>query len=575
MIKSEKSVITCLILLSLLLPMACGHKNKALTQQLDRADSLLQTNPDSALTLLNNLGTNNDRLLTSQKLNMRYRLLMIKAHDKLYHPITGYDTLVIDTLLPYFEEHGTPYLKATANFYAGRICADKGDAPQAIDYFQQALDALPEKENPRFRGLVHSQIGTLFYYQGLFEGAIKSFVLAYSFQGQDKDTVGMVYDLRDIGNSFLQANMADSAFIYYYKACELAQQFHDRELYIQTKGQIADLYLSNGDYTRAKECIMPLSAHLDSANISAVYYILSNIYYNTNQQDSAIYYFNKLLLYGNVYGKQSAFLRLSEIALKENRIDRFKFFHDSLRYYDDSIKHLNNAEAVIRINSLYNYQLKERALAKLKKEELEHTMYWTFCILGLLLLLTLSAALVLFIRDQLYAERRRRRQTEELLELERKRNQSTIRVNMEQIDSLQWEQSETGSESDRQKEKLLEKIHELAKDQLRSSPIYMHIGQLLKEGRPMNEDEFSILSTEINRHFPRFKETLYSLYNMKDHEYRICMLMKLDLSITDIACLLARKDNSITMAHTRLYKKMFPKNNERPFGNLKDLVANL
>ena len=176
MIKSEKSVITCLILLSLLLPMACGHKNKALTQQLDRADSLLQTNPDSALTLLNNLGTNNDRLLTSQKLNMRYRLLMIKAHDKLYHPITGYDTLVIDTLLPYFEEHGTPYLKATALFYAGRICADKGDAPQAIDYFQQALDALPEKENPRFRGLVHSQIGTLFYYQGLFEGAIKSFV---------------------------------------------------------------------------------------------------------------------------------------------------------------------------------------------------------------------------------------------------------------------------------------------------------------------------------------------------------------------------------------------------------------
>ena len=369
--------------------------------------------------------------------------------------------------------------------------------------------------------------------------------------------------------------MADSAFIYYYKACELAQQFHDRELYIQTKGQIADLYLSNGDYTRAKECIMPLSAHLDSANISAVYYILSNIYYNTNQQDSATYYFNKLLQYGNVYGKQSAFLHLSEIALKENRIDRFKFFHDSLRYYDDSIKHLDNAEAVIRINSLYNYQLKERALAKLKKEELEHTMYWTFCILGLLLLLTLSAALVLFIRDQLYAERRRRRQTEELLELERKRNQSTIRVNMEQIDSLQWEQSETGAESDRQKEKLLEKIHELAKNQLRSSPIYMHIGQLLKEGRPMNEDEFSILSTEINRHFPRFKETLYSLYNMKDHEYRICMLMKLDLSITDIACLLARKDNSITMAHTRLYKKMFPKNSERPFGNLKDLVANL
>ena len=385
----------------------------------------------------------------------------------------------------------------------------------------------------------------------------------------------MVYDLRDIGNSFLQANMADSAFIYYYKACELAQQFHDRELYIQAKGQIADLYLSNGDYTRAKECIMPLSAHLDSANISAVYYILSNIYYNTNQQDSAIYYFNKLLQYGNVYGKQSAFLRLSEIALKENRIDRFKFFHDSLRYYDDSIKHLDNAEAVIRINSLYNYQLKERALAKLKKEELEHTMYWTFCILGLLLLLTLSAALVLFIRDQLYAERRRRRQTEELLELERKRNQSTIRANMEQIDSLQWEQSEIGSESDRQKEKLLEKIHELAKDQLWSSPIYMHIGQLLKEGRPMHEDEFSILSTEINRHFPRFKETLYSLYNMKDHEYRICMLMKLDLSITDIACLLARKDNSITMAHTRLYKKMFPKNSERPFGNLKDLVANL
>lgn len=575
MIKSEKSVITCLILLSLLLPMACGHKNKALTQQLDRADSLLQTNPDSALTLLNNLGTNNDKLLTSQKLSMRYRLLMIKAHDKLYHPITGYDALVIDTLLPYFEEHGTPYLKATALFYAGRICADKGDAPQAIDYFQQALDALPEKENPRFRGLVHSQIGTLFLYQNLFEQAIDSYKLAYRFQSFDKDTIGMLFDLRDIGFSFLNNAQADSAYSYVFKALSLTRQSHNKEMEKDIMGQMANIHLSQHRFSEAKDFIMPALENIDSSSISGIYYIISNIYYNTNFQDSAIYYFNKLLQYGNVYGKQSAFLRLSEIALKENRIDRFKFFHDSLRYYDDSIKHLDNAEAVIRINSLYNYQLKERALAKLKKEELEHTMYWTFCILGLLLLLTLSAALVLFIRDQLYAERRRRRQTEELLELERKRNQSTIRADMEQIDSLQWEQSEIGSESDRQKEKLLEKIHELAKDQLWSSPIYMHIGQLLKEGRPMHEDEFSILSTEINRHFPRFKETLYSLYNMKDHEYRICMLMKLDLSITDIACLLARKDNSITMAHTRLYKKMFPKNSERPFGNLKDLVANL
>ena len=566
-----------IILIGLLLLTACSREKED-AAFLQHVDSLADMIPEQADTLLS----------SSQDSSHYARLLRVKVDDKLYRPVTGYEPLVIDTLLPYFQRHGDSHRLSTALFYAGRICADKGDAPQAIDYYQQTLNALPEGESPRFRGLIHSQIGTLFLYQELFEDAISNYKKAFNFQKADKDTVGMIFDLRDIGFCFLNNTQADSSLFYMRQALDVAKLSHNKEMITDVMGQLANIHLALHNFSEAKKCISPALENIDSASISSIYYIVSNIYYETQQQDSAVYYYNKLLQYGNVYGKQSAFLHLSEIALKDKKYHDFMNLQDSLRTYNDSIKFMDKDERVSRIHSLYNYQLREHEIAKLENQKLKQNALWMTFVLMILVILLLSILTGLYFRRQKNIEKKRRLQTEKLLLLEKERSKNYIDQNQQQILNLQKQIEEATND---QLEKLqfrikeLEtssKLYEIEKERresamfmLKKTDIFFHIVSLLKDNAPMKSQDFNILSEEIDHYFPDFRRILFSLYGMKKQEYNMCMLMKVELSITDIATLMSRADNSISMSHRRLFSKMFPRENEQPFGSLRELIRNI
>lgn len=50
---------------------------------------------------------------------------------------------------------------------------------------------------------------------------------------------------------------------------------------------------------------------------------------------------------------------------------------------------------------------------------------------------------------------------------------------------------------------------------------------------------------------------LARIYTLKEHEYHICILVKLHFSVTAMSILLHREPSSITMARKRLCKKFF------------------
>ena len=569
-----------IILFGLLLLTACSREKED-AAFLQHVDSLADMIPEQADTLLS----------SSQDSSHYARLLRVKVDDKLYRPVTGYEPLVIDTLLPYFQRHGDSHRLSTALFYAGRICADKGDAPQAIDYYQQTLNALPRKHNPAFRALIYNQIGTLFYYQELFEEAYYHYHQAYLSDSIGNDTTGMIYDLRDIGNTLHLQKKWDSAIIYYNNAIKLAELSKNRNMYLDVTGQVANLYLSKGDYERVIHLMQPVIEELDSANISPNYFILSNAYYQAHQQDSAVYYYNKLLQYGNVYGKQSAFLHLSEIALKNKKINIFKQLHDSLRYYDDSIKYLNNATTIARMHSLYNYQLRERQLTAVKQEK--NRQYFVLS-LSIIILLAISFVILMFsmiIRQQRNKERKRRLQTEQLLQLEKERNGVLIKENQEEINHLRQQQSLLNEESHELLQELEEKIRQLEMEnqiviidkerQIRNYNLLMNteivrkIHSLVKSNRSMNHEDFHNLSKEIDLLFPKFRNTLFTLYNMSETEYHVCMLMKLDIYSSHISILVSKARNSIAMIQKRLFNKMFKDSDTKPFNTLSELIKNI
>ena len=85
----SKSVSICLVALSFLTFWACSREKED-AAFLQHVDSLADMLPEQADTLLS----------SSQDSSHYARLLRVKVDDKLYRPITGYEHLVIDTLLP-------------------------------------------------------------------------------------------------------------------------------------------------------------------------------------------------------------------------------------------------------------------------------------------------------------------------------------------------------------------------------------------------------------------------------------------------------------------------------------------
>ena len=524
----------------------CGRSVSDADRLLARIDSLADVDPDSADLLLKPTPSPSMKGREKEEVAL---LLRIKVDDKLYRPVTHYRDTIL-RLISYFEQHpkvlpsvlgstgpALPYL------YAGRIFADLGDAPQALDYYQRALDVQPagqiengewkiENEETRRlakqRGLLHSFIGTQFYYQDLFENALKSYKQADLWARLVSDTLGMIFNNRDIAEQFKYLNQNDSSLFYYQKAHYYAYAINDQKRIAEISSQIGSLYKQKGMYSQARAYMQPAIDHFDSLNISSTYSILAELHIKTNQLDSAKFYLSELLSHGNLYGKRYAYKELSKMAMNSGSIHEAWSYLKLFEMTDDSIRARDNAETVARMHAAYNYQKHEREAHELKAKNDRMRVY---------LLLLSSAVVVMLLLAGLVAVRRRYKR-------------QLVQSNMGKTDLLRY-----SYEQKTEQQKLSER------EQVAGSTIYAAIqSHLGKAGDvPLSDDEWEQLHQTVNAIYPNFREKLTSLTPMNNFEYQVCLLLKIGVKPSDIASLTAHSRESVTASRRRLYEKAMKK----------------
>ena len=519
----------------------CGRSVSDADRLLARIDSLADVDPDSADLLLK--PTPSPSLKGGEK--EVWELLHIKIDDKLYRPVTHYRDTILQ-LVSYFEQHpkvlpsvlgstgpALPYL------YAGRIFADLGDAPQALDYYQRALDVQSTTHSPSGRvgdrsrlamqrGLILSQIGEQFFFQGLHEEALHSFQEANAIAEMIRDTLSMIFKNRDIAEQYKFMNENDSSIIYYFKSLKLAEEFFAIEMCNDVKSQLASLYIQKEMYDSARIFIMPSLKAIDSANITATYNIASKIYRHEGYIDSAVICYDKLLDLGNIYGRRNAHRELSEIAMERGNLKSATAHFRQYKHLDDSIRKMDNAETVARMHAAYNYQKHEREAQQLKAKNDRMRVY---------LLLLSSAVVVMLLLAGLVAVRRRYKR-------------QLVQSNMGKTDLLRY-----SYEQKTEQQKLSER------EQVAGSTIYAAIqSHLGKAGDvPLSDDEWQQLHQTVNAVYPNFREKLTSLTPMNNFEYQVCLLLKIGVKPSDIASLTAHSRESVTSSRRRLYEKAMKK----------------
>ena len=384
----------------LLLMCICACTNKPYPQSLRVADSLIHNNPDSAVILLEEL--KRSMAFEPQATQMYYQLLTIKAKDKAY--ITHTSDSLIKTVVKYYEERKDRERLPETYYYAGRVYRDLGDAPQALEYLQKAIESTKDCTDYRLISRIYSQTGTLYLYQDTYDQALEVFRKAYQYCLSDKDSIGMVYSLRDIGRTFTTLNCADSALYYYKGALNYAEQIHNNHLVGVVQAELSGLYIQLEMYPEAFTAIQCSNKYIKGHNIAPFYAILADYYYYTNQLDSATFYYTQTASFDDLYQKQGSYKGLGNIARKKGQYKEAMEYFDKYLICTDSIKDITNTETIRKMQSLYNYQLKEKENSRLQHQAANYKLW------NILLVFSLLSLVFLFIAYHQFRKKKEQQQ---------------------------------------------------------------------------------------------------------------------------------------------------------------------
>ena len=551
---------------------AC-QQYKDYPEAIQRAESCMDTHPDSALHYLSAYA---DSISTQpEETRMYYHLLTHQAKDKLYMKPTS-DSL-INRIVAFYDETDVKDKQMLAYYYQGSVYRDLNDAPRALKAFQQVLQ-LGEGYPPcDLFARTYNQMGTLFAYQGLYDESLeanKQSVQQYLLQGKKNRTS---YALRDIARMYDAKEQRDSALHYYQEACGTALNAKDSNRYYSILSELGGVYYSLSDFKTAKY-LLNTSINTHTKNPANIYAILGAIYQTQGDMDSATYCFKQMLESGELRKQYHAHHHLFQIEMDQNNTQEAMGHYYAANILEDSIKRITATETVAKMNALYNYQCAEQANIQLQLTKEKQTR--SIWVLSFFILLLLG------IGTTIYQHMQKKHQTalskEKILHIqtEEKYNNSLKKIeeNQLEIDKLNdlLNQNENKSNHLKQelaiaKKELLEEQNALIlasdKERKLSKQVFMEsdIFSLFHKvaytpGLHLSAKEWSSLYHHFHMAYPDFLTQLKELYpNPSEHELRICILLKMGISVTGIASLLESSKPSITNARTRLYEKIFGK----------------
>lgn len=547
---------------------AC-QRHTAYPPAMQQAEELMNTHPDSVLTLLGSMA---DTLaMLPEETQMYHSLLTIQAKDKLY--ITHTSDSLINRIVAFYENYGDNDRLMMAYFYQGSTYRDMNDAPRALKAFQQAVDL--NVSNLDLLAKTYNQMGTLFMYQGLHDEVIRvnrKAIEAYLSLGRRNK---ISYAQRDIARMYDVKNMPDSALLYYKEACNTALMDGDSTRYYGILSELGGYYYGIKEVDKAKQILL-LCKELDYINNKThIYSMLGHVYRNEHQEDSANFYYLKAAANGNIYQAYNNYRHSFMMSNNEgNYAEAVNYIKKALAL-KDSIDKITQTETVSKINALYNYQHTSEENANLRlKQEMQRNRNLLISVILLFVILIAWSILVYLkkkSRETLRIERALKRMEEDRYN----RSLSKIKENEQAIVSLQRDLGEAKSHSSHlqrefymlQKEMLELHNREIThanneKEQrvatFLQSSLYKQI-QRAASNNDLNisEKEWERIQSTLDFVYPHFRKQLIELYpQLSKIEEQVCWLIKLSIPPAGIARIVKRSNSAISNIRTRLHKKI-------------------
>lgn len=234
------SLITTVFLL--LLSNSCT--DRTIMSALDEADRLLDTHPDSALSIIKHIDSNN---LRSKKEKARYSLIKIVACLKL-DKFSVADTVWKEALSYYGKSKHRSREAMLAHFAHAAILISEGNDPKALEEFDKAYHNITEPNSELYKGLINLN---------------QSIIYARSFQGKDEiiktqeglkhlrnanDSNYLIYGLSCAASCSMHNDKINDAKSYLQEIMSFPNIEKDTVTYVETLLQLGNAYMLAEEY---------------------------------------------------------------------------------------------------------------------------------------------------------------------------------------------------------------------------------------------------------------------------------------------------------------------------------------
>ena len=559
-----------LILISLLSTLSfigCRDESDAI-YLIDRAESLLKSDPDSSHILLDSIAVPDN---LSDKLLARWCMLSGKVADTLYTDLPYVQQLL--RAQAYYKSHGTKQEQAKIGLYLGRSYVEDKENEKAMKVYLQALDIALRSEDYNQAGYICSYMGDLYDFEGNYLLGKDKYKEAESYFRKAGNMRSSAFALRDVGRMYAFSDSLDIALIFLLKADTIIVEVGDSSDIGTIYNGMGNIYNMIGHEELAKLYLWK-NVNMSDFDDAPSYRTLAGIYIEEGDfknariclEKASVPSFNDMTRFSVLYG-------YSLLEKAEGNWEKAWFYLDEYNSASDSILTIRNRENIIKIEKEYEHLKISLENMRLKSDKQKYFIYWVISVSILLILLWVF---------QIRIDRKNKRLLKQEIDLSNKSNElfrlrDNLRNKQDRLEALSIQLSEKNEKLNeldsreklekeyeqikKEEETLVLRIAERRKDLFLSSAIAKKVIKLSQKvvpgatKSPLSEKDWQNIITQVNEVYPFLADRL-AAFNLSAAELRYCYLSLLGLDSIGESILLHIQPDSVNKRRQRVRQRL-------------------